>query len=159
MSKGIELIRVPNGYAFATEEAVKAAAKHKVGEKVLASVVKPRSNKFQRKFFALLRFAFDYWEPDEVDHPVEYKGQAVEKDFDRFRDDVTIMCGFYTPVWAANGEMRLIPKSIAFSEMEPDDFARLYSAAISVLMRLVMKSKNFTEQQLHDAVDNILRFD
>lgn len=158
MSK-IELIRVPNGYAFATADAVTAAAKHKVGEKVVANVVKPRSNKFQRKFFALLRFAFDYWEPAETDTPLEYRGHVVEKDFDRFRADVTIMCGFYTPVWAANGEMRLMPKSIAFSEMEPEEFGRLYSTAISVLMRLVMQAKGFTADQLEDAVENILRFD
>lgn len=155
----LDLVRVPNGYAFATADSAKAAERHRLGEKVVANVVKPRSNRFHRKFFALLRFGFDYWEPADAEQPIQYRGHTVEKDFDRFRDDVTIMCGFYTPVWAANGELRLVPRSIAFAEMEPDDFARLYSTAISVLMRLVMKSKGFTEQQLEDAVEQILRFD
>lgn len=155
----LNLVRVPNGYAYADADSAKAGEKHKLGERVQASVVKPRSNKFQRKFFALLRFAFDYWEPEEGGAPTEFRGIPVEKDFDRFRADVTILCGFYTPVWNARGEMRLEAQSIAFSEMEPDDFLRLYNTAIGVLMRLVMRSKGFTERQLEQAVDELLRFD
>jgi hypothetical protein len=155
----LRLVRVPNGYAFADSESATAADKHRVGEAVLATVVKPRSNPFQRKFFALLKFAFDYWEPGDAEAPATYRGQLVEKDFDRYRDDVTILCGFYTPVWNARGEMRLEAKSIAFAEMEPDDFLRLYNTAIGVLMKMVMRSKGFTPEQLDAAVDTILRFD
>ena len=155
----LNLVRVPNGYAYADADSARAGEKHKLGERVQASVVKPRSNRFQRKFFALLRFAFDYWEPSEGDTPAEYRGQVIEKDFDRFREDVTILCGFYTPVWNARGELRMQAKSIAFSEMEPEEFGRLYSTAIGVLMRLVMGSKGFTERQLEQAVDELLRFD
>lgn len=155
----LRLVRVPNGYAFADSESATAANKHKLGEAVMATVVKPRSSPFQRKFFALLKFAFDYWEPGDADEPVMYRGQLVEKDFDRFRSDVTILCGFYTPVWNARGEMRLEAASIAFSEMEPEDFLRLYNTAIGVLMKMVMQSKGFTQDQLDAAVDNILRFD
>lgn len=155
----LNLVRVPNGYAYADADSARAGEKHKLGERVQASVVKPRSNRFQRKFFALLRFAFDYWEPSEGDTPAEYRGQVIEKDFGRFREDVTILCGFYTPVWNASGELRMQAKSIAFSEMEPEEFLRLYNTAIGVLMRLVMGSKGFTERQLEQAVDELLRFD
>lgn len=155
----LRLVRVPNGYAFADSDSAKAADKHKLGEAVMATVVKPRSNPFLRKFMALLKFAFDYWEPGDADDPVMYRGQLVEKDFERFRSDVTILCGFYTPVWNARGEMRLEAASIAFSEMEPEDFLRLYNTAIGVLMKMVMGSKGFTQDQLDAAVDNILRFD
>lgn len=155
----LNLVRVPNGYAYADADSAVAGEKHKLGERVRATVVKPRSNKFQRKFFALLRFAFDYWEPAEGDVPPEYRGQLIEKDFDRFREDVTILCGFFTPVWNARGELRMQAKSIAFSEMEPEEFLRLYNTAIGVLMRLVMKSKGFSERQLEQAVDELLRFD
>lgn len=155
----LQLVRVTNGYAFADADSAKAAEKHRLGEKVTANVVKPRSVPFQRKFFALLKFAFDYWEPAEGDAPATWKGQVIEKDFDRFRDDVIILCGFYTPVWNAKGEMRCVPRSIAFSEMEPDDFARLYSKAVGVLIDLVMKSKGFTARELERAVDELLRFD
>lgn len=155
----MNLVRVPNGYAFADGDSAKAGDKHRVGERVTATVVKPRSNKFQRKFFALLRLAFDYWEPEQGDVPTEYKGVAVEKDFDRFRADVTILCGFYTPVWNARGELRLEARSIAFSEMEPEEFLRLYNTAIGVLLQLVMRAKGFTERELERAVDELLRFD
>lgn len=155
----VNVIRVPNGYAFADSDSARAGDAHKLGAHLAMTVVKPRSNKFQRKFFALLRFAFDYWEPGDGDTPPEYRGQMIEKDFERFREDITILCGFYTPVWNARGELRMQAKSIAFSEMEAEDFGRLYSTAIGVLMRLVMASKGFSEQQLSVAVDELLRFD
>lgn len=155
----LRLVRVPNGYAFADAESAKAAEKHRLGETVSASIVKPRSGPFHRKFLALLRFTFDYWEPADAAEPVTYRGHVVEKDFERFRGDVVVLCGHYTPVWNANGEMRLEPASIAFDQMEPDDFARLYSTAVGVCMRIAMSSKGFTEDQLRRAVDEISRFD
>lgn len=155
----LRLVRVPNGYAFADADSAKAAEKHKLGEAVVATVVKPRSSPFQRKFFALLKFAYDYWEPGEADMPAEYRGQVIEKNFDRFREEITILCGFYTPVWNVRGELRLEARSIAFSEMEPDDFRKLYNSAIGVLMQLVMRSKGFTPEAMDDAVNTLLRFD
>lgn len=155
----MRLVKVSNGYAFADADSARAGEKHKLGEKVEANVVKPRSNAYQRKFFALLRLAFDYWEPEQGEAPIEYRGQPIEKDFDRFRADVTILCGFYTPVWNARGELRCEAKSIAFSEMEPEDFDRLYRTAIGVLIDLVMRAKGFDERELERAVDELMRFD
>lgn len=155
----LRLVRVPNGYAFADAESAKAAEKHRLGETVQASVVKPRSTPFQRKFFSMLKFAFDYWEPGESGEAVEYRGQRVEKDFERFRKDITILCGFYHPVWNARGEMRLEADSIAFDEMEPEDFERLYNTAIGVLMKQVMASKGFTPAQLRHALRQLEQYD
>lgn len=155
----LNLVRVPGGYAFADSDSAKEGEKHRIGERVAATVVKPRSNKFQRKFFALLRFAFDYWEPAEGAEVSTYEGQPIEKNFDRFRSDVIILCGWREPVWNARGELRVEAKSISFSEMDADQFADLYRTAIGVLMRLVMRSKGFTEDQLERAVDEILRFE
>ena len=153
----LNLVRVTNGYAYADAESAKQGERHRLGERVTATVVKPRSNKFQRKFFALLRFAFDYWEPAEGAEISTYEGQPIEKNFERFRSDVIILCGWREPVWNARGELRVEAKSIAFSEMEPDEFAELYRTAIGVLMRLVMGSKGFTAAELERAVDELLR--
>lgn len=155
----LRLVRVPNGYAFADSESAEAANKHKVGTTVLATVVKPRSSPFQRKFFSMLRFAYDYWEPDVGAEPQSYKGHVPEKNFERFRSDVTILCGFYRAVYAANGELRLEALSIAFDEMEPADFERLYTTAIGVLLRLVLSAKGFSEAHLREAVDHLQAFD
>lgn len=155
----LNLVRVPNGYAFADSDAAKEGEKHKLGERVRADVVKPRSNKFQRKFFAMLRFAFDYWEPAEGAEVTTYQGEPIEKNFDRFREDVIILCGYRNPIWNVRNELRVEAKSIAFAEMDAEEFAQLYSTAIGVLMRLVMRSKGFTEQDLEAAVDELMRFD
>ena len=155
----LDLVRVPNGYAFADADSARAGEKHKLGQRVRATVVKPRSSPFQRKFFSLLRFAFDYWEPSEAENPVTWRGHVVEKDFDRFREGVIILCGFGRPVFAVNGDVRMEAESIAFDEMEPEDFHRLYKAAIGVLQRLVMASKGFSPEELEAAVEQIWRYD
>jgi hypothetical protein len=154
----INLVRVPNGYAFADAEAVEVGKRHRLGERVRAKVVKPRSLPYHRKFFSLLQFAFDYWEPDDAEVPAEYRGMRIEKSFARFRDDVIVLAGFGTPVWNARGELRLVPRSIAWSEMDADEFDQLYKASIDVCMRLVMRSKGFTREALDRALEELEKF-
>ena len=74
----------------------------KMGEVVSCEATKPRNYRFLRKYFALLNLAFDYWEPPEG----QYKGQTIEKEFERFRKDVQIMAGYGRPVWNINSEIR-----------------------------------------------------
>ena len=155
----LRVVRVDGGYAFADAASAAAAARQKIGDQFVADVVKPRNNGFHKKFFALLRFAFDYWEPTEAAEQLVYRGESVQKSFKRFRHDVTILCGFYTPTYNARGEVRLEPRSISFSSMEPEEFEELFSTAIDVLLRMVMESKGFNAETLRRAADEIVRFD
>lgn len=154
----LHLVRVPNGYAFADGRSAKEGEKHRLGERVIAEVKKPRSHAFHRKFFALLQFAFDYWEPGDAATPAEYHGMPIEKSFDRFRDDVIVLAGFGTPVWNARGELRLVPRSVSFAAMDAEEFERLYSASVDVCMRLVLRSKGFTREALDRAVEELEKF-
>jgi hypothetical protein len=151
----VPCVRVPTGYAFANAQASDDAGKyHKVGMPVTVEVVGVRNPKFHRKFFALLNLAFDYWEPS-----AEYKGRVVQKCFEKYREDVTILAGYYDVVWSLTDEPRLKAKSISFAKMKQDEFDKLYNASIQVLLDKVMERKGWTRENIDDAVNNILMFD
>ena len=126
--------------------------KLKMGGGVRAKITKVRNIGFHRKFFALLNIGFEAWETPEG----EYGGMKVEKEFERFRKDVTILAGYFTPVYNMRGEVRLEAKSIGFGSMEQDEFEAVYSAVANVLLRKVLK--NYTRDDLDRVVENILNF-
>lgn len=153
----LELLVTTTGYAPANEEAIAARRKyHKPGQTVTADIKVPRNNKFHRKYFALIKLAFDQWEPP-MDH--QFKGQPIEKDLDHFRHDVTIMAGFYTPVWNIKGEMRIEPKSISFDSMTEESFETLYNRTIDVLLKMVLAERGFTKESVDELVGQLLNFD
>jgi len=124
----------------------------KNGQVVKAKVSKPRNIQFHRKFFALLNHAYESYEPI-----VEYKGEIIEKNFDYFREQIQILAGYCYPVFNLKGELRLKSKSISFGSMSAEDFEKLYSAAINVILQNVLT--NYTEDDLDRVIEDILRFD
>lgn len=154
----MRLIRTLTGYTTADAEAQKIAQRHKPGQVVVADVVVPRNSKFHRKYFALLKLGFEYWEP-EHGQARTYKGHVIEKNFERFRGDVAILAGFYEATWNINGDLRLEPKSISFVKMEEDEFEQLYNKTIQVLLDKVLAAKGFTPAEVDRAVEELLRFD
>ena len=137
------------------DEAAKLA-RIKTGGVIRADVSQMRNGPFFRKWWVLAKYAFDMW--SETMEPVEYKGQPVLPEFQRFRKDLTILAGHYTPVFNARGELRLEAKSIAWANMAEDEFERLYSATIDVILRKILSGTSLTEAQLRSHVDNVLRF-
>lgn len=131
---------------------VEVVEKWGLGEVVRADVRRPRNAKFHRKFMALMQAGFEAWEPDNL----EYKGQTAQKNFDRFRKDVTIACGYYELVTNIKGEVRAEAKSIAFANMDEDEFSKLYNTAIDFLLQYVMK--NYTREDVENVTRGILDF-
>lgn len=115
-----------------------------------------RNGNFHRKYFALLKIAFDLW--SETLPAQEYHGRSVLPDFDRFRRDVIIMSGFFRPVWNARGELRVEAESIAFGSMTEDRFEKLYSATINVILAKILPGKGLTEQGLREWAARVLEF-
>jgi len=147
------LSKAPNGSLVPVDQAgIDELAKLKIGQGVRVTLTRMRNYKFHRKFFALLNIAFDAWEPTAQ----EYKGQPVAKNFDRFREDVTILAGHFTASINLRGETRLSAKSIGFSSMDQDEFEKLYSAVIDVVLQRILK--NYTREDLDNVVEQVLRF-
>lgn len=117
-----------------------------------ATFTRPRNIKFHKKFFALLNVAFDAWEAPAMEHA----GIPVQKNRDRFRKDIIIACGFYETTVNLAGKVRLEAKSIRFDRMDDDEFEKLYSKAIDVILGQVLS--NYTREDLDYQVEQILRF-
>lgn len=151
------MIRQPGGaLAPATDEDAEALRKIKTGAAVRVEIRQIRNYKFLQKFFCLAKFAFDIW--SETVPPMEYKGQPVKPDFDRFRRDLIILSGRFDATYNARGEVRLEAKSISFSSMSEDDFEKLYSEVINVILSKILSGSGMTEDQLRGHVDEVLRY-
>jgi hypothetical protein len=112
-----------------------------VGECVRVAYVVPRNAKFHRKFFAMLNVGFDAWDPMRERKRNTYKGVVIAKNFEQFREDVTILAGYRECYFDLDGRMRVKAKSISFANMEQDEFERLYSAVADVLLELFLKAE------------------
>lgn len=143
----------------ADDEAREWLAKLKPGAAVRLEGRVPRNAAFHRKFFALLDMAFDYW--SESAATLQYKGQAVLPDRERFRSDCIILAGFYRPVVNVKGEVRLEPESLKWSSMTEARFGELYDATINVLLRRVFNGDvcpKWSEEELRGVANEILEF-
>ena len=138
-----------NGVLYpASEGDREILTKIKSGEPVRMTLKRVRNYQFHKKWWALVNFAYDYWEPPE--------NQVGEKNLDRFRKDITILAGFYEQSIRLDGETRTEAKSISFGSMSEDDFEILYSKTIDVILKYVLK--NYTGEELRSVVDQAMDF-
>jgi Protein of unknown function (DUF1367) len=124
------------------------------GEMVRLSYARPRNTKFHRKFFAMLNVGFEHWEPSRKHRT--HKGKPITKNFERFREDITILAGFYEQTIDLKGRMKLTATSIAFANMTEDEFEGLYNAVAQVLLTQVLT--NYQRNDLDRVVEELIRF-
>ena len=110
-------------------------------------------NQLRRRWFKLLKFAFQYWE-----EPALPNGIVPRPNFDNFRKKITIMSGFYRERYHADGSVTVDALSTAVGEMSAEDFAKLYRESNQVLIDRVLAAKGFTQETVDRAVDQLLRF-
>jgi hypothetical protein len=148
-----------NGLIPACEESSDWLRKKKLGATILVEPREMRNGAYFRKWWALVKLGYDYW--SEAAATIEYRGEPVRPEFDRFRKDVTIMAGFYYPVVNLKGEVRIEPESLKWASMTEERFAQLYDATIQVLLQRVFNGtvcKSWTESELRSVSDQILQF-
>jgi len=125
------------------------------GEFANMEFIFPRNPKFHRKFFGLLNFAFEAWEPDRVRK--NYKGRPVAKNFDQFREDVLILAGYSEQTFDLRGNMKLKAKSISFAKMDDAEFEAVYSAVVDVILADVLKTYA-NREELEEVVQRVMGF-
>lgn len=148
----ISLVKTNRALAPADPHADEYLDRLKQGAYLLADVRQPRNAKFHRKFMALLRCGYEYWEPGEVS--TQYG--TPEKNFDQFREDVTILAGFYVPVVRTDGSVRIKAKSISFASMDEEEFERLYQSVLTVLLERVLVGMD--EQEIERITNHLLSY-
>ncbi|MFA7302029.1 MAG: DUF1367 family protein [Candidatus Shapirobacteria bacterium] len=146
----ITITKAANGLHLADEESTEALAKVKVGTALVCNVTQPRNYNFHKKYFALLDYAFDIWQPEEK----TYKDQVIQKNKERFRKDIQIMAGYYEACVNIKNEVRLESKSISFGSMEQDEFEKLYQSVITVLIDKVLIG--YDRKELDNVVNHLL---
>lgn len=130
----ITLVKTMNGLMPLDESGAEMLKRIKQGAAVKCDVTEIRNYPFLKKFFALLNLGFSYWEPAEL---LEGKYGKPKKNFDKFRDQVTILAGYYEAYIDINGNERVAAKSISFASMKQDEFEKLYSAVLDVLLERI----------------------
>ncbi|UFU12178.1 DUF1367 family protein (plasmid) [Ideonella dechloratans] len=152
------MLKSPSGALIpASDDAGEMLRKIKVGTPVFVEVKRIRNYKFLKKAFALFKLAFEAWEPVT---PLEYKGLPVAKDFERFRKDMTILAGFYKPVYNVRGELRLEAESLSFSSMDDERFETVFRAVLTVVWNRVLKAAGYaSEEEVERVVNELMRFD
>lgn len=140
----------------ADEESADALRKVKSGAVVRADVKQVRNYKFLQKYMVLIRFLYDIWE--ETAPRMEYRGQEVKPNLNRFRGDLQILAGHYTATYNIRGEVRLEPKSISFASMSEEEFAELYSRVIDVALSRVLNRPDLTPEIVRAHCESVLHF-
>lgn len=147
------------GFVGTTQEDHKAYERHKAklkdmepGEFLKVKVTHPRSLPFHRKFMKMVRFAFEQWEPEKERKRLKYKGMVILKDFDAFREDMTILAGYGVPKFDARGRVYWKAKSLAFDEMEDEEFAKVYAAVYEAIYRHVFVAKGYTRETFSEVL-------
>lgn len=150
-----EIMLVKNaqgGFFPADSFAEQSLEKIKVGTQVRCEITRVRNAKFHRKFFALLNTTFEMWEPLEI----EWNGVQAEKDFDTFREQVTILAGYHDVVVTLKGDARVRAKSISFGKMDDIEFEKVYSNVFAVCWKLLMKqSDKWSAQELERVINEM----
>ncbi len=114
----------------------------KSGSIVTGKFSKKQNSAFHRKMFALLKLGFENWKQPEV--MVEVGGRSIlpEKEFVRFRKDITILAGFYHTVFRVDGSFRIEADSLSYDKMSPEKREAIYSKFIDVLLKNVYQDLN-----------------
>ncbi|MHC4748411.1 MAG: DUF1367 family protein [Planctomycetota bacterium] len=149
----VNLTKTLSGLVPADPETEKWYNKIKPGGSVHAEFKVYRKPIFHRKYFALLKVGFDNWQPGEINS----KYGTPEKNFDRFRKDIAILCGYFDLVIRLDGSSRPQAQSISFANMDQEEFEKLYSSTIDVLLKNVYGS-DLDEDGLNDIVEKYLQF-
>lgn len=105
----------------------------KNGEIYEVEIKKSRNPAFHRKVFAFFNFCFEFWS-DETSFQCE-AGQ-----FDLFRRNLTVLAGFKEIYYTIDGRARVEAKSLAFANMEQEEFERCYSALINAAMKHIFRN-------------------
>lgn len=150
------LLRTPQGFIPATDAESDKIRKVKLGATIRAEVSQPRNYQFLKKWMVLATLAFDMW--SETVEPREYKGVPVEPNFERFRKDLVILCGYFTPVYNVRGECRLEADSISFAKMDEETFEQLYSQTITAILKHILPNAGLSEESLRMMTDEVVRF-
>ena len=153
MATDLMLIKRPDQLLMpATFDDGELIKKFKVGKELGVTVRTLRNGKFHRKLMALITVVFDGTKRVVV----ERNGLTYEEDFEAFRRNILILCGFRSIAVTANGHLMYVADSISYDNCSQEKAERIYSAIIDKALELLPRYADAAE--LDSMVDEIIRF-
>lgn len=146
-------VKTHSGLAPVDYEAHSLMQRTKLGDVISVKASAVRNGKFFRKWWTLAKIIYDDWIETLAER--EYKGQPVKPSFERFRKDLIIWAGYYYPVFAANGEVRLAADSISWAKMKEPEFEILYSKTIDAGLNVL---RGYKREDLEMRVNRLLEY-
>ena len=129
------MIKTPSGSKPMYDSDFENYSKIAMGEVFEIDYKKPRNYKFHRKFFSLIKLA--------------YENQSDYFNLNDLRRDLTITAGYYDEVVnRVTGEVYKMPKSISFSAMDETEFSELYEAVKDVIVRWIGITSETIENEI-----------
>ena len=132
----IEMIKEAGGiFRPVTDIEQDKTIRFKTGELYTVEIKHTRNYQFHKKVFAFLNFCFDHWAGDQ-----DLRNLDIHAQFNRFRNQLTVLAGYYTELYNINGEVRVEARSISYSGMEQEDFESFYNALINAAMKHIFRT-------------------
>lgn len=129
----IEMIKEAGGvFRPVNDMEYEKTVKFKTGEQYEVDIKLSRSPSFHRKVFAFFGYCFQYWKG-------ENEFQCESKQFDVFREHLTVLAGYYDTYHSINGSVRVEAKSLAYSSMTQEEFEKCYIALTNAAMKHIFK--------------------
>ena len=123
------MIKQPGGFFIpASDLEQEKTTKFKTGEQYQVEIKLTRNPAFHRKVFAFFNFCFEHWisEKDFI---------SESKQFDVFRQHLTVLAGFYDKFYGIDDRVRIEAKSLSYSNMSQEEFEEVYKALINAAMK------------------------
>lgn len=141
----IHLVRTSTGLRPYSDDDYEEMKKIKIGSIVKANIVRPRNVKFHRKFFSLIRSAWDCLTEQQ---------RTNLRSVDTFREQLLITSGFSEPLYDLNGQKFLErAKSISFAKMDEPSFNEVYSKVLDTILT-IMVANGVTEDEFNNILQN-----
>ena len=141
----IHLVRTSTGLRPYTDDDYEEMKKIKVGSIVKANIVRPRNVKFHRKFFALIRAAWDCLTEQQ---------RINLRSIDTFREQLLITSGFSEPLYDLNGQKFLErAKSISFAKMDEPAFNEVYRRCLDTIITILI-ANGVSEDKFNNILQN-----
>ena len=131
----INMIKQPGGLLtpFDDREAMRME-RFSTGEAFEVDIKLSRNPKFHGKVFAFFNYCYEFWKEQR-----RYQFACDKVQYDHFRKELTILAGFYNDIWDLHGNVSVDAKSLAFANMEQDEFENCYEALINAAMGTIFE--------------------
>lgn len=120
----------------------KKSLRIEIGEVVEVHHWKQRNYEFHKKYFALLNCV--------VHHLPEDPRWDRFRDVEPLRREVLIQIGHYEEHTTLGGTFQRIPKSIDFHSVDNEEFERIYSRSIDVILKYFLK--DITKEDFEESI-------